>query len=217
MLAYKIMRSRHYIQGGKVLTSRASYGNRIFKDKPTTDLIREVIRLSKEHRESFRNILLMLIDLQANKLQPAIPDKIPRARAVQLNCLAKAARKIHSDTFSATFWEILYEDTRRIERPKCPTRLKSYFACNDIASLRQYRDAHWSNRMSDKIACEINTKNCKVAFEADMTILDDITEEMNFENARPHILRYWDQEESSTPIVELLLQGSVVLGKQIQI
>ncbi|SPO53199.1 protein of unknown function [Pseudomonas sp. JV551A1] len=217
MLAYKIMRSRYYKPGAKVLTSKANYGKRMFKDQPTTALILSALDLSRQYSLSFQQILWMFLDFQNRSYQPRIPDKISDTQRRELIALANSSNRILDEKFSATFWETLYEQVRIADRPTCPTRLKSYFASKDIPSLSQYRDKHWGDKMGDKLACEIEIKACKVVFEADMVILDRVTEEMNFESARPHILRYWDQEVSNQPIAELLLQGTVALGKRVQL
>lgn len=159
----------------------------------------------------------MVQSFQASSLRTRIPDQIPGATARELLTLSRQSAKVGDGQFSATFWETLYEQVRSTERPNCPTRLKSYFGSKDIHSLSRYRDSHWRDKMGDKVACEINVSACNVVFEADMVVLDRVTEDMNYETARSHILRYWDQEVSDDPNMELLLQGKVVLGQRVNL
>lgn len=71
--------------------------------------------------------------------------------------------------------------------------------------------------MGDKLTCAIDISGCPVAFDVDTVILDKVGGDMTYSSARPHVLRYWDQETSSKPIMEVLLQGTVVLGEQIDL
>ena len=71
--------------------------------------------------------------------------------------------------------------------------------------------------MGDKLACQISIEACHLSFEADMVLLDRVSDSMNFETARGLILRYWDQEVSDQPNIELLLQGTIVLGEKVRL
>lgn len=217
MHAYKIMQSKHYGPGKSVMTTAAQYGNRMLRCEPTNELIRTVIDTSKRYGIPFLPIILMVIDFQEQNRQPSIPGLIASPLVRKLKSLAPIAHPIRDGRFSASFWECLYEQVRSEDRPRCPSRLESYFASKDLKSLSRYRDDNWSNKMEDKIACQINIEACHIAFEADMVILDRVTDDMNFKTARTHILRYWDQEASDQPNIELLLQGSIVLGDRVQL
>lgn len=217
MIAYKIMRARHYKPGQAFLTAKVNYGKRMLTDKHTAELIRLALAVTEEFGLGFGQVVQMCLDFQSRRLPPRIPSKLPGAKARELMALSHLAKNVLDDAFSATFWETLYEQVRSAERPNCPTRLNSYFACKDIDSLSRYRDTHWSDRMNDKMACQVDIQGCSVRFEADMVILDRITEDMNYEAARPYILRYWDQEVSDQPIIELLLQGSIVLSDRVRL
>lgn len=212
MIAYKIMRTRYYKQGSTVLTSDANYGNRTSRFKASQALADAAIEVCSQSEVSFEQMISLLFKLQSPLGGFHLPPSMTVAQAEKLDPLAQNAEPIE-ESFGATFWEALYERVRREERPTCPTRLKSYFASRDLNSLRRYRDEHWGSKMGDKMACEIDVSGCPVAFEADMVILDKVSHDMTFESAKPHVLRYWDQEMSPNPNVEILLQGTVVLGK----
>ncbi|AKF47637.1 hypothetical protein ACQJ22_09665 [Pseudomonas fragariae (ex Marin et al. 2024)] len=218
MLAYKIMRSIHYEPGKPVMTTAANYGNRMLKSKATNELIRTVIDTSKRYGIPIQPILFMCIDFQKGSDQPRIPRIVASPRVRELRSLATgSAHSILDGTFSASFWEYLYEHVRSADRPACPSRVESYFASKDLNSLARYRDSHWATKMEDKMVCQINFEACPVVFEADMFVLDRVTDDMNFETARAHILRYWDQEMSFQPNIEMLLQGTIVLGNRVEL
>lgn len=216
MIAYKIMRTRHYKEGSTVHTSQVNYGNRISRIKANQELADAAIEICSLSEVSFEQMITLLFNLQNGVSRLQLPPSITAAQAVKLAPLVQSAPAIQND-FGATFWEALYERVRREERSTCPSRLKSYFASRDVDSLRRYRDEHWANKMGDKIICEVDVSECLVAFEADMVILDKVSHGMNFQSAKPHVLRYWDQEMSPKPNLETLLQGTVALGRQISL
>jgi len=199
------------------MTTAVNYGNRMLASKATNDLIRTTIDTSKRYGIPIQPIILMCVDFQSGSHQPRIPRLIASPRVRELKSLATNAHPITDGIFSASFWEYLYEHVRSADRPACPSRIESYFASKDLTSLARYRDNHWHDKMGDKTACQINIEACQVAFEADMVVLDRVTEEMDFESARAHILKYWDQEMSDEPNIELLLQGTIVLGDKVQL
>lgn len=215
MTALKIMNTKHYKPGAVISTASVKYGNRMAKDKPTLDLIRAIIDHTKQFSLTIKDVLYMCLDFQTGQFPPRVPEALPGAIARDLIGQSKASSPIHEGKFSATFWEELYEDVRATDRPHCPSRLDSYFAFKDIDSLRSYQKLHWADRMQGKTVCQIDTQKCTVSFEADTSILDDVSEVMTYEAARKEILRYWDQETAGQPLIELVLQGSIVLGNRI--
>lgn len=214
MNAFKIMRAKYYKLGSSVQTTNANYGNRTARVRANQGLADEAILVCSESNATFEQMITFLQMLQSPLAQIKLPPQVTNTHAERLNVLAQLAPPIVDD-FGGTFWESLYERVRQQERPSCPSRVKSYFASRDVDSLRRYRNDHWGDKMGDKMACAIDVSGCTVAFEADMVILDKVDGDMTFETARPHILRYWDQEMSSNPNVEVLLQGTVVLGERI--
>jgi len=104
-------------------------------------------------------------------------------------------------------WECLYEAIRAHSFPTAPKRLESFFACKDAESVARYRERHGLG----EIVCKIDASGCQTVFEADMTILDNIKPSHNFQHARFEVERYWRQEQSSEPIIEVLLQGKITL------
>lgn len=216
MNAFKIMRTRHYKLGSVVDTSDANYGNRTGRVRASQGLADTAIEVCSQSDATFEQMInfLQLLSMPLGSIK--LPPNVTSAHAEKLNVLVQLAPPITGD-FGATFWESLYERVRQEERPSCPSRVKSYFASRDLDSLRRYRDEHWPDKMGDKMACTIDVSGCPVAFEADMVILDKIDGDMTYETARQHVLRYWDQEMSPTPNVEVLLQGKVILGAPVSL
>lgn len=132
-----------------------------------------------------------------------------------LSHLVKASLKcdieIGSKQQSASFWEYFYELVRIHHCPEAPSRLQSFFAFKDSASIVRYRERHG---LGD-IECKVDGAECRTAFSADMTILDEIDGGMNFAQALPEVVRYWKKERSDSPIIEVLLQGKVKLLERI--
>lgn len=108
------------------------------------------------------------------------------------------------------FWEHLYEKVRAEEFPDRPKRLKSFFVFKDEETAAWYKKAH----KQGEVTCQVKVTECRISFEADMTILDDIDETKNYAQARPEICRYWRQERNEIPRIEVLIQGQFkVLGR----
>ncbi|WP_233317715.1 hypothetical protein [Pseudomonas sp. Au-Pse12] len=217
MNAYKIMRKRYYAQGSTVLTKNAQYGNRIRRSTASLALAEAAIDVCSDTDATFEQIINLLQNLQMTRGGFHLPPSVRAHHAERLEPLSIEAPSILAGDFGATFWESLYERVRRDEKPSCPSRMDSYFACRDSESLGRYKAKHWLNKMDDKLACEITISDCPVVFEADMVVLDEIDGTMTFASATPQILRYWNQEFTKRPIVEALLQGCVVLGAEVEI
>ncbi|WP_122425546.1 hypothetical protein [Pseudomonas viridiflava] len=217
MNAYKIMRKRYYSPGSTVLTKNVQYGNRIRRSIASLALAEAAIDVCHHTDATFEQMITLLQNLQMTGAGLHLPPGVRAHHAERLEPLAVEAPSILAGDFGATFWESLYERVRRDERPSCPSRMDSYFACRDLESLGRYKTKHWPQKMNDKMACEITISDCPVVFEADMVVLDDIDGTMTFASATPQVLRYWDQEFTKRPIVEALLQGCVVLGAEVEI
>lgn len=215
MTAYKIMRASHYDLGIMVDTTHINYGSRTGRSPSAKALADAAIEVCSQSNITFQQMIDFIHAQQLRASDLKVPNTITRAQATKLKFLGRSAPSIVKSDFGATFWEALYERIRAEERPGCPSRLKSYFASRDTDSLRLYRDKHWADLMGDKLTCAIDISGCPVAFDVDTAILDRVGDDMTYRSARPQVLRYWDQETSSRPIMEVLLQGTVVLGEQI--
>lgn len=217
MNAYKIMRAAHYKLGSVVETSNANYGNRTGRFEEAKLLADAAVEICAQSKATFQQLIDLIHAHQSSSSDITLPPSITKAQGTKLKFLARSAPCIVKTDFGTTFWEALYERIRQTERPACPSRLKSYFAARDADALRRYRDKHWSDRMGDKLCCLIDISACPVAFDADTAILDAIHQDMTFKMARLPVLQYWDQERTSDPIMEVLFQGTVVLGEQVQL
>ncbi|WP_248805006.1 hypothetical protein [Pseudomonas sp. MWU13-2100] len=129
-----------------------------------------------------------------------------RLRAV-LNVALRADLSAPTHTIACRFWEHLYETVRAEEFPDKPKRLKSFFVFKDEETAAWYRNTH----NQGELVCKVELTQRRVAFEADMTILDDIDETKNYAEALPEIRRYWRQEMNEAPRIEVLIQGQVKL------
>ncbi len=216
MKAYKIMRKKYHEPGATILTKNVQYGNRIRSPRESFALAEAAINVCSHTNATFGQMIDLLLDIQMTPSSFGLPSNVTRHHAEKLKPLALAAQPIQA-AFGSTFWESLYERVRRDEKPSCPSRMDSYFACRDLETLRRYRDKHWPDKMGDKLVCEVSISDCPVVFEADMVILDEIDGAMNFSSAAPIVRSYWDQKFSKQPILEILLQGSVLLDSEVEI
>lgn len=217
MKAYKIMRKRYHEPGATILTKNVQYGNRIRRPIESLALAEAAIDVCSHSNATFGQMIELLLHLQMMPGGFHLPPGVRTHDAEKLEPLALAAESILDGAFGSIFWESLYERVRRDEKPSCPSRMDSYFACRDLETLRRYKDKHWLDKMGDKLACEVSISDCPVVFEADMVVLDEIDETMNFSSAAPMVRSYWDQRFSSQPILEILLQGCVELGSEVEI
>ena len=218
MKAFKIMPRLLHKAGDIVLTTKVNYGSWTGRSPESQALADAVIEVCSESEITFSEAIEALSAFQSPfirdvRLQPSMTME----QATILHPLAESAPPLAGSEFGGPFWEALYERVRRQERPKCPSRQKSSFACRELGQLRNYCNEHKKNKMADKLACEIDIAGCNVAFDVDTSILDAIDGSMTYQTARPHILRYWDQSKSSNPVMEILLQGQYVLGKEVKL
>jgi hypothetical protein len=105
------------------------------------------------------------------------------------------------------FREHLYERVRMQYAAHAPRRLDSFFVCKSLEAVRAYRKRH---RLGE-VNCKLKALGKHVAFQADMTHLDRVSLSQNFASAVTGIRRYWLQETSDDPLIEVLLQGHLVL------
>jgi len=217
MNAFKIMPRHLHNLGDIVLTTQVNYGSWTGRIPESKALADAVIEVCSESEITFAEAITALAKFQSQFDQDVgLPRSMTMKQAAILNPLARLAPPLDAD-FGGTFWEALYERVRSQDRPACPSRLLSSFACRELSQLRNYCSVHKQNRMYDKLACEIVITGCDVAFDADTSILDAIDGNMTYQTARPHILSYWDQSKTSSPIMEILLQGQYVLGKVVEL
>jgi hypothetical protein len=217
MEAFKIMPRDLHNLGDIVLTTKVNYGSWTGRFPESKALADAVIEVCSESEITFSEAISTITALQSPFIRDVrLPPSMTMEQAAILHPLAESAPPLAAE-FGGTFWEALYERVRHQERPTCPSRQKSSFACRELGQLRDYCNAHKQNQMYDKLACEIDITGCEVAFDVDTSILDAIDGSMTYQTARPHILRYWDQSKTSSPIMEILLQGQYVLGKVVEL
>lgn len=214
MKGIKIMQAHHYKMGDVIDTTNIKYGNRIRSMQEhgaTRRLINAVISCSSTLGHNFEELLLMCLASQQDKPRMAVPG-LPDLKEKELLKIARTAAPITDTNFSPAFWEALYEQVRKAERPESPSRLNSYFIFKDAETARWYIREHWRISAESKVVCEVDYANCR-SFEADLRILDQIEPDHTFAAARPQILRYFDGAKTPNPKIEILAKGKVVLGE----
>lgn len=232
MTYYKIMQNDLY-QSGKVIdTSAYNYGLAAGKatanDKIFYDTLLQVSQISgvgfytlmlfssKIQTQVISQDLLQLFSLRDASLKIDLAEymSVRNHSVVDIDLLDRLGVAAHdcdvtiaSEEASAGLWEYLYELIRAKFFSSAPKRLESFFTCKDVHSVELYRKRHGLG----EIICAVDATACTTVFEADMTILDDIAPYYNFKQAVPEIKRYWQQEHSKNPLIEVLLQGKITL------
>lgn len=237
---FKTMRREFYQEGQTLDTSIYNYskaiGTATEADKCLYHVILQVSDISGVSFETLTlfarmtqsrmlpnpNELLDQLEISDKQLKVDLRKYVPVSEGESvvggelLNLLIIASLKcdieIGSKHQSASFWEYLYEIVRARYCPNAPRRLQSFFAFQDASSISRYRERHG---LGD-IECKVDGSQCHTAFSADMTVLDEIDGRMNFAKALPEVVRYWRQEHSEAPVIEVLLQGKVKILNRIK-
>ncbi|MYM26227.1 hypothetical protein GTP46_26715 [Duganella sp. FT135W] len=117
----------------------------------------------------------------------------------------------------AYFWECFYERVRGDGFPYAPSRSTCFFVFSDVAATAAYAQKHYTGSSHDYLFCHVEATASRTSFSADMAILDDVTLKETFASAAEQIRRYWRQERSEEPLMEVLFQGKVCLGERIRL
>ena len=235
---YKTMRQEHYQLDKIINTANYNYGIVAGgATEPTNNLYETILQISDISEVGFYPLILFASQVQKETLPKELGEllslkdltlKVNLQKFIKastnnltvdgdlLSQLTLAAQNceiwIESPEASVGLWEYLYELVRSGLFPSAPKRLESCFACNDIQSVINYRKKHGLG----EIMCAVDGTKCKVAFEADMRILDDISSDFNMKRALSEVERYWNQEQSENPLLEVLLQGEIKLLESIE-
>jgi len=117
----------------------------------------------------------------------------------------------------ALFWECFYERVRSDEFSNAPSRSTCFFLFSDLDSAVDYdRKVHTGPR-HNYLFCNVVATSTLTAFSADMTLLNEVVLEQTFASAAEQIRRYWRQERSEKPLMEVLFQGTACLGERISL
>jgi hypothetical protein len=117
----------------------------------------------------------------------------------------------------AWFRESLFERLRSAEFPNAPSRATCFFLFLNLETALAYAREHRTGRPQDHLFCNVKAARTRTAFEADMKIFDQVELKQTFACAAEHIRRYWRQERSEHPMVEVLFQGEALLGEPIRL
>lgn len=117
----------------------------------------------------------------------------------------------------AFFWECFYERVRSEDYPTAPSRAASFFLFSSLESAVAYERKHRTGASHDYLFCDVVATTPRTAFVADMTILDEVGFEQTYAAAAEEIRRYWRQERSETPLMEVLFQGTANLGERLRL
>lgn len=121
------------------------------------------------------------------------------------NMAASSRAKFVEGVDGARLWEYLYEKVRRERFEDRPSRLKSYFAFESQQAIDYYQRTHGASG----ICCRLDPSGCTTQFRADMRLLDDIPPSATYLSAKAVVESYWSQEMTESPVVEVLLQGTI--------
>lgn len=105
----------------------------------------------------------------------------------------------------ARLWEYLYEKVRRERFEDRPSRLQSYFAFESHQAIDYYKRTHGASG----VCCRLDPSGCATQFRADMRVLDEIPPSATYPSAKAVVESYWSQEMTESPVVEVLLQGTI--------
>lgn len=115
------------------------------------------------------------------------------------------------------FRESLFERLRSVEFPNAPSRATCFFLFRNLETAVAFEREHRTGRPQDHLFCNVVATTTRTAFEADMKLFDQVELEQTFTCAAEHVRRYWRQERSEHPLVEVLFQGKALLGEPIRL
>ncbi|TCT21550.1 hypothetical protein [Thiobaca trueperi] len=120
--------------------------------------------------------------------------------------------KFETGSDATRLWEYLFEKVRREKFDNLPSRLMSYFAFKSESDIAHYRKEHGMRGVS----CVIDASNCTQAVELDMALFDAVGNNFTYSMAKTVAERYWSGGSSDDPVIEVLLQGEIILAERIQ-
>lgn len=109
-------------------------------------------------------------------------------------------------------WEYIFELSRQYVDKKLPSRLDSYFLFDSLDSSKYFSQQHRQG-LGEIYLVNIVHQICAMSF--DMNWLDSIPLSATFGDALKTAIRYWKQEKTDRPIMEVLFQGEYKLGHRI--
>ena len=104
-------------------------------------------------------------------------------------------------------WEHLYDDIRLEKYEDLPKRLESFFLFANIADCEYYITKH----KGGGTICEVELVDTETIFKGDMTLLDGIPNDANYNEASEIIDFYWSGKTSKSPVFEYVFQGTCKL------
>ncbi|HEX7820254.1 MAG TPA: hypothetical protein VF463_06505 [Sphingobium sp.] len=124
---------------------------------------------------------------------------------------------------SAAFWAHLCEEVRRQSYPDLPSRLDSVFAFRSLGNeiridevFRWESQVHRQNEMQGLIIYEVITKEDQISNKFDMTIIDILNANLDFEQNTNIISKYWNGDKSDSPMMVCLLKDHLLRGDMIK-
>jgi len=115
-----------------------------------------------------------------------------------------------SHGFDNGLWEYLYEQIRETQAPHAPPRSSVVYASPDVENAERFMSSYPS--YGDTI-WTLDVSECESQFAADMTWLNKIQSSDNANNAAILVQSYWKQVASQDPIMEVLLEGEMMVGE----
>lgn len=220
MLLYKLIDRDYYRPGNVIRTKDVNYSTNIKISDAHIAFYEYIFEASDKNGvpiDRFVNMANLLLGAFGLQLPPeqvylAECQKSERLdKSEFLNfCRICAKHKVRFLEFldACRMREYLIEKVRKQSFEHAPSRLESYFAFEDPSSIRYYIDNHGAVG----VACELDVTGCAIKFPADMSLIDSIEFDTTYSSLEKIVSAYWSQQRSSSPCIEVLLQGVVKLG-----
>ena len=109
-------------------------------------------------------------------------------------------------------WEYMLEEVRNNHFNNLPKRLSSKFLFKDIKSCEYYKKQHLNG---NGIIYEIEIIQSREYHEADMKIIDNITNHILYKDLKNEFEDYWNKKKTSSPITEIIFQGKYKYIKKV--
>jgi len=144
-------------------------------------------------------------------------DSLKALRRLTYSSRQPLKRSYRGPEAEAFFWECFYERLRSEAFPNAPSRSTCFFLFSDLDSAVAFERKHLTAMTHNYLFCNVVAKTTRTAFSADMAILDGVTLKQTFVSASEDIQRYWRQERSEKPLMEVLFQGRACLGERLRL
>lgn len=236
MTCYKLINEEFYSEGKTFSTSSINYSRFIGDVFENKDFYNYIFESTDKYKIGIDTFVIITNNINLFGLEEVYVDLIKGFEQIPLAQISEHADKyatkelynnilldickkcqnsgvvFASKDDAVKLWEYLYEIVRIKFFPDAPSRLQSYFSFQAPTSIDYYRQVH----QATGISCEIDSSFCTATFAADMKFVDMIENYHTYSEAENLVKQYWTQQKSTSPIIEILLQGDITIGKKIE-